>query len=103
MDDIWDYEDQVDFSAADAEQVGIIAKKNFGKTFGSETLRVMRVIRLLRLIRISRLWKQANMLMNRSMNRIKQEEQAVGQKIQQQRTINLLKKQKELASNLADN
>jgi len=40
------------------------------------------------------------MLINRKVNKYKAEEEEFGQLLQQQRTINLMKKQKEIASNL---
>ena len=40
------------------------------------------------------------MLINRKVNKSKQEEEEFGQLLQQQRTINLMKQQKQIASNL---
>lgn len=42
------------------------------------------------------------MLINRKVNKSKQEEEEFGQLLQQQRTINLMKQQKQIASNLQD-
>lgn len=70
MDDIWNYNEN-DFDAMSREEVAAVAKENYGQLQGSQTYRVYRILRLLRLVRISRLWKAANMLINRKVNKYK--------------------------------
>ena len=79
-----------------------MAKDQFGQQDGTQILRVYRILRLFRLVRISRLWKASNMLINRKVNKYKQEEDALNFHLQQQRTIDLMKQQKQIAANMQD-
>ena len=82
MDEIWNHT-EYDFEAMSAEERAEAAKEQYGSQDGTQIQRVYRVLRLFRLLRISRLWKSANMLINRKVNRYKHEEDALNFRLQQ--------------------
>lgn len=85
--------EQDDYSANTAEQAGQLARAGRGARIGTRAGRITRVIRLVRLIRIGRLWKQANKRLNKASAENNDE---FAKLLRTQRTINLMKKKKQM-------
>lgn len=58
------------------------------------------MIRLVRLVRVGRLWKQANLRLNKDKNQA--EENEFAQALRAQRTINLMKQKKQAEASMRD-
>lgn len=63
-----------DYNASNAEQAGQLARAGRGARIGTRAGRIARVIRLIRLVRVGRLWKQANLRLNKDKNQAENDE-----------------------------
>ena len=58
----------IDYSTSDPAESALLAREWFGSQAGTQIDRITRILRLAKYVRIGRLWKQANIILNKHKN-----------------------------------